>query len=220
MTPFKGRNRVTSLYGWRTLFGTRQWHAGQDIVGDDNRNVRAIWDATRCEVALGYNGGRGNYVTLYYSSTLRVLCQHLDDVFVKQGQAVKQGQNIGTMGNTGDSTGAHLHIEVQRFTNNKWSAVPPAMYTEVPNSIGTHAGNDRFDAENPTSTACETVKIGPASKGDKAFFEQLAASLQLPCTVQTVSQTLWTLTIGPASGGDVHTLRTHAQKLALPFETT
>ncbi|MDL2254012.1 M23 family metallopeptidase [Ruminococcaceae bacterium OttesenSCG-928-I18] len=171
MTPFKGRNRVSSPYGWRTLRGMRQWHAGQDIVGDDDRTVRAIWDAVKCEVSRGWNGGRGNMVTLYYSAALRVICQHLSDIYVKNGSGVKQGDAIGLMGNTGDSLGAHLHIEVQALQKGAFVAVAPAGYTEVPNTTGTHAGNDRRDGGSlPPVQPASPQPAGQVKVGDSVPF--------------------------------------------------
>ncbi len=224
MTPFEGRNRVTSLYGWRFLNGVREWHAGQDIVGDDNHNVRAIWSATRCEVAYGNNGGRGNYVILYYSDTLRVICQHLDKVFVKTGQQVPQGTSIGIMGNTGYSTGAHLHIEVQRYNAGKWEAVPPAQFTEVPNQAGTHPGNNNLDKTQETQKASTTqstlqlVTVGHLSSGDKDIFTRLASSLKLPCKEEKTAHNRWMLSIGPASSGDVQRLQEQAKQLSVGCE--
>lgn len=188
MTPFKGKNRVTSLYGYRTLNGVREFHYGQDIVGDDDKNVRAIWDCVKTEAVPGYNGGRGNLVRLYYSSTLRVICQHLDSIAIKSGQSVKQGDKVGVMGNTGYSFGAHLHIEVQVLKGSTWTAINPAPYTEVPNTAGTHAGNNNLDGVSEPDTSTKTAPSAP----------------------------LYTITIGPASVGDKNTLAATAEALGLP----
>lgn len=191
MTPFKGRNRVTSLYGYRTLNGVKEFHNGQDIVGDDDRNVRAIWNCVKTEAVPGYNGGRGNLVRLYYSNTLRVICQHLDSIAIKTGQVVMQGDKVGVMGNTGYSFGAHLHIEVQVYRGGKWTAINPAQYTEVPNKIGTHPGNNNKDDTSEPGTLPEPapdpklymLSIGPASIGDKNTLEAIAESLSIPCKI-------------------------------------
>ena len=225
MTPFKGRNRVTSPYGWRTLSGKREFHYGIDIVGDDDLRCRAIWDAIRAETSLGWNAGRGNLVRLYYSNSLRVLYQHLQLANIYTGKSrVSQGDYIGLMGNTGNSTGAHLHLEVQLLRNGKWTPVEPSAYAEVPNRAGSHAGNDRRDAKNTAPTAgLQTenaglygLSVGPASAGDKNTFEALAKQLALPCSVKPTGA-LFTLHIGPASKGDRDRLKQKAAALGLPF---
>ena len=191
MTPFSGRNRVTSPYGWRTINGVKEFHYGEDIVGDDNQTIRAIWDSIKCEVSIGYNGGRGNMVILYYNNNLRVINQRMNTVYVKNGQAVKQGVHIGTMGNTGYSFGAHLHIEVQILQNGRWTPVEPSQYTEVPNTVGTHPGNNNYDKdpkpEPPPQPTPEPplymLTIGPASEGDKNTLEAQATLLGIPVVV-------------------------------------
>ncbi len=149
MTPCEGTNRVTSAYGWRTLNGVKQFHYGEDIVAE-SRRVRAIWDAVKTEVLWGYNGGRGNLVRLYYSAGLRVIYQHLNEIYVTAATKVRQGDVIGLMGWSGDCVpqgagGMHLHIEVQKLVYGKWTPIDPAAYTEVPNVVGSHAGNNRLD---------------------------------------------------------------------------
>ena len=184
MTPCEGTNRVSSPYGWRTLNGVRQWHAGQDIVAA-NRRLRAIWDAVKVEALPGYNGGRGNLVRLYYSPTLRVIYQHLNEIYVAAGTAVRQGDVIGLMGWSGDCVpqgagGMHLHIEVQKLAYGAWTAVEPSAYTEVPNTAGSHPGNDRLDTT--AAAAVKTADAGtnparsidnggtPYKKGDRLTF--------------------------------------------------
>lgn len=184
MTPCAGTNRVTSPYGWRTLRGARQWHAGQDIVAE-NRRLRAIWDAVKVDVLPGWNGGRGNLVRLYYSATLRVIYQHLNDIYVTAASAVRQGDAIAQMGWSGDCVpqgpgGMHLHIEVQKLAYGAWTAVDPAPYTEVPNAAGSHPGNNRLDttaAAAVRQAAAGESGAGPApvaaskyKKGDKLTF--------------------------------------------------
>ncbi len=219
MTPFRGKNRLTSPYGWRVLRGLRQWHAGQDIVGDESKQVRAIW-AGRCEVAKGWNGGRGNLVRLYYSANLRVICQHLDSISVRAGQVVRQGDVLGIMGNSGDSLGAHLHIEVQKLSGGAWVAIAPAAYTEVQNLAGSHAGNDRVDGtpdDSPIKTPAGLVvlEVGPMTAGDKGCIENLAISLALGCIAKAVSGNKTTLLVGPMSSGDVRAAQDVAAKLRL-----
>lgn len=65
----------------------------------------------------GYNGGYGNYVIVSHPNGTQTLYAHLNTVSVSRGQTVAQGQKLGGMGNTGKSTGPHLHFEVRGAKN-------------------------------------------------------------------------------------------------------
>jgi murein DD-endopeptidase MepM/ murein hydrolase activator NlpD len=72
----------------------------------------------------GWNGGYGNHVIIDHGNGFTTLYAHLTSIFVEPGMTVSQGQQIGTMGSTGNSTGPHLHFEV------RYGGVPynPASY--------------------------------------------------------------------------------------------
>ncbi|KKU79163.1 MAG: Peptidase M23 family protein [Parcubacteria group bacterium GW2011_GWA2_47_7] len=65
----------------------------------------------------GYNGGYGSYVVIQHGNGTQTLYGHLQSVAVSTGEIVAQGQTIGKMGNTGRSTGPHLHFEVRGAKN-------------------------------------------------------------------------------------------------------
>ncbi len=65
----------------------------------------------------GYNGGYGNYVVIQHGNGTQTLYGHLQSVSISPGSRVVQGQVIGSLGNTGRSTGPHLHFEVRGARN-------------------------------------------------------------------------------------------------------
>jgi LysM repeat protein len=67
--------------------------------------------------ASGYNGGYGKYVVVRHANGTQTLYGHLDSVTVASGEVVFSGQQVGTLGNTGRSTGPHLHFEVRGAKN-------------------------------------------------------------------------------------------------------
>jgi murein DD-endopeptidase MepM/ murein hydrolase activator NlpD len=93
-------------------------HNGVDIAGTPGTPILA--SATgRVIVAKtgGYNGGYGNMVIISHDRGIQTVYGHLRAVYVTQGQVVAQGQQIGELGNTGRSTGPHLHFEVRGAKN-------------------------------------------------------------------------------------------------------
>ncbi len=65
----------------------------------------------------GYNGGYGDMIIIKHSGNIQTVYAHLNSVGVTTGQYVSKGQTIGTVGNTGRSTGPHLHFEVRGAKN-------------------------------------------------------------------------------------------------------
>ncbi|MHC8523890.1 M23 family metallopeptidase [Rossellomorea sp. H39__3] len=65
--------------------------------------------------SAGWNdGGYGNKIVIDHQNGYKTIYGHLASISVKAGQKVEQGQKIGVMGDTGQSTGVHLHIEVYK----------------------------------------------------------------------------------------------------------
>jgi len=91
---------------------------GVDLVSYYGANILA---SASGEVILargsGYNGGYGSYIVIKHSNGTQTLYAHLSGVNVGVGERVSQGQVIGKMGNTGKSTGTHLHFEVRGARN-------------------------------------------------------------------------------------------------------
>jgi len=98
---------VSSPYGMR--WG--RLHAGIDIPLPEGTPLRAA-DGGSVAIA-GWVGGYGNYTCIQHSGSLSTCYGHQSSIGVSVGQSVSQGQVIGHSGNTGNSTGPHLHFEVR-----------------------------------------------------------------------------------------------------------
>lgn len=105
---------VTSGYGWRVhpVKGVRQFHHGIDYRGDKGDGVIATADAVVEYAGFHKKSGYGNLVILSHNSGFKTHYGHLSRLDVKTGQSVLKGETIGGIGNTGVSTGNHLHYEV------------------------------------------------------------------------------------------------------------
>jgi len=106
---------ITSSYGWRRNPFNRnvsQFHNGIDIRGSTGTPVRAAM-AGRVS-AVGYDNVLGNYIIINHHSGYRTLYGHLSIIRTRTGASVAQGERIGDVGNTGQSTGSHLHFTVYR----------------------------------------------------------------------------------------------------------
>lgn len=100
-------------YGWLTQ-GYRSDHRAVDIAATTGSPVTA---ADRGVVLrAGWNNqGYGNFVIIDHNIDYLTLYAHLDHIFVQEGDVVAQGQILGTVGSTGNSTGPHLHFEIRDF---------------------------------------------------------------------------------------------------------
>ena len=106
------RGRVTSGYGYRNdpLTGLRKFHNGVDIANQRGTPVVAAMSGT--VVKAGYNGNYGRYLILRHGDGFQTLYAHLDKALVTPGDRVRQGQQVGEMGNTGYSSEDHLHFSI------------------------------------------------------------------------------------------------------------
>ena len=107
---------ITGVYGsQRILNGKPKWpHYGLDFAADKGTKIKAMLDGvvTLVEPDLFYTGGT---LIFDHGHGISTLYMHMEKIFVKNGQAVKQGDVIGTVGSTGRATGAHLDIRLNWF---------------------------------------------------------------------------------------------------------
>lgn len=128
---------LTSPYGYRRRFG--RMHKGVDIglhIGD---TVRAAFDG-RVRITNYEARGYGNYVVVRHTNDLETVYGHLSRFLVKNGDYVKAGDPIALGGNTGRSTGPHLHFE----TRYMGYAINPAAIFDFPNQT-THTDTYTFN---------------------------------------------------------------------------
>jgi murein DD-endopeptidase MepM/ murein hydrolase activator NlpD len=106
--------RISSKMGFRPdpFTGIRAYHAGIDIAASTGTPVAAAQQG-RVSFA-GYRGNYGRTVVISHPGGYATLYAHLDRISVRRGQMISQGGRIGTVGNTGRSTGPHLHFEVHQ----------------------------------------------------------------------------------------------------------
>ena len=103
-----------SAYGWRIhpIWGDRRFHHGEDIGAPTGVPILAA-DSGIATVIPNNGDGYGNYVIINHGGGRTTLYAHMSAFAISNGQSVTQGQTIGYVGSTGNSTGPHLHFEVR-----------------------------------------------------------------------------------------------------------
>lgn len=137
--PLKSYTRISSEFGTRKnpVTGVTKLHAGIDFAAPGGTPIYAA--ASGYVTTAGWNSsGYGNYVIIYHGkmsdgNNYSTLYAHMRSVATTQGKYVKQGELIGYVGTTGNSTGNHLHLEVWQGTT-KASAVNPRKYIPIPHN--------------------------------------------------------------------------------------
>ncbi|MCD8385910.1 MAG: peptidoglycan DD-metalloendopeptidase family protein [Bacteroidales bacterium] len=128
---------VTSPYGYRKRF--RRMHKGIDLKVNVGDTIRAAFDG-RVRITNFERKGYGNYVVLRHTNDLETVYGHLSAFLVEPDQYVKAGDPIALGGNTGRSTGPHLHFE----TRYMGYAINPAAIFDFANQT-THTDLFTFD---------------------------------------------------------------------------
>lgn len=106
--PVPGAVRTQGIHGYNAV----------DLAAQNGTSIKA---AAGGEVIVaksgGWNGGYGNYVVIKHANGVQTLYAHMSGVLVGVGASVTAGESIGSVGNTGRSTGSHLHFEVRGASN-------------------------------------------------------------------------------------------------------
>ncbi|MDD6888914.1 MAG: M23 family metallopeptidase [Bacteroidales bacterium] len=131
--------QMASGYGWRVdpIYGTSKHHDGMDFAAPVGTSVYATGDGTVSQA--GWNTGYGNTIDINHGYNYTTRFAHLSEILVSPGQKVKRGDLIGKVGNTGKSTGSHLHYEVrlkgvpQNPVNYYFQDLSPEEYAQMVN---------------------------------------------------------------------------------------
>jgi len=142
-----------SNYGYGDVFFENVVHTGIDIPGDIGTPILAAGEGKVVYAGQGiYRGGNNVYddpygkaIVIehsfsYQGEQLFTLYAHLDEILVVEGQEVKAGERIGYMGNTGKTTGPHLHFEVRLGKNEYFSTRNPDLWISPPQGWGVLVG--------------------------------------------------------------------------------
>lgn len=115
---------VTSSFGWRIhpILGTERFHAGIDFGADYGSLIYASQSGR--VIYADWYGGYGNSVIIDHGNGITTLYAHCSELYVRDGDAVQQGQPIAAVGSTGFSTGPHLHFELRA----NGEPIDPAAY--------------------------------------------------------------------------------------------
>lgn len=162
VAPVKGA--ITSEFGYRPRF--RRMHKGIDIKLNVGDSIVAAFDGV-VRITRYNRGGYGYYVVIRHDNGLETVYGHLSKYLVEPGQRVKAGQLIAKGGNTGRSTGPHLHLET------RYMGIPinPRAIIDFENYT-THCDVFAFDRK----TCEKAVNYTPAKKSKKAKYASSKSS--------------------------------------------
>ena len=116
--PLNREISITSPYGTRMhpIFGASKFHNGIDLAAN-YENVYSVLDGIVTETGWDNNGG-GNYIKVNHFNRFETAYLHLSEIYYRVGEFVKAGFIIAKSGNSGNSTGPHLHFSVKEFGQN------------------------------------------------------------------------------------------------------
>lgn len=182
-----GKNQITCTYASHcaNVAAGRAWAKGVDVVKYksqiDKITAHSAGRVLRTvDYLSGTNGvtdkagmGYGNYIMILHENNYVTLYAHLESVYVREGQTVNQGDEIGIMGNTGNSFGAHLHFEVRRYGAN------PAGNLHDTSAFEWLDPTDYLDASLPSDAAVSDASPFSASAENAVKSVKAGAKIKL-----------------------------------------
>ncbi len=130
-----GENQITNGFSKShlALDIVKKWYQQDTILAHSDGKVVMVQTGIKPIPGSTGNLSYGNFVKIKHEDGYYTLYAHLKDVYVKEGEEVKKGQEIGYMGNTGNAYGVHLHFEV-RLPNNTRIDPTPYLDKDLPTS--------------------------------------------------------------------------------------
>jgi len=145
-----------TTYGYGNVFFDDVVHTGIDIPGEIGTPIYAAGDGKIVWAGYGYYRGGSNVLDDPYGKAVAIkhtfgyqnqyiftVYAHLDDITVKEGQYVQAGDQIGLMGETGRTTGPHLHLEVRLGEDDYFATYNPYLWLAPPQGWGILVGQVR-----------------------------------------------------------------------------
>lgn len=159
---------ITSAYGYRIdpLTNKRRFHHGIDLRCNNDKVLSVFWGEVK---KVGYSKhGLGNYVVLSHK-TFEITYGHLEYVLVEKGDQVSPGMVVGVSGNTGRSSGHHLHIEM-RYRGKKCDPLPLLACIDKTVKLQNKINDNIMNEKNSSLTALAHVQ--------EAYSEEFIAFLK------------------------------------------
>lgn len=133
--PVSGRVSTTWYYRHQSINGG--FHGAVDIAGNNGRPAGAARNGRVVVAAYGYNGGYGNHVRIGHENGWTTDYHHFRSLAVRAGQSVGRLQTVGYVGDTGLTTGPHLHFDLRHYGTKVFMSAVTGQYltkgTAVPN---------------------------------------------------------------------------------------
>ncbi len=196
--------QITSNYGYRRAF--RRMHQGLDVkvyIGD---TIKSAFDG-KVRIVDYEGGGYGKYVVVRHNNGLETVYGHLSKQLVAENQTVKAGEPIGLGGNTGKSTGSHLHFECLFLGK----AIDPQLLFDFPNqdivsdfytyrSNASQSSNSHYASANTETTTANQqpaaenqtggVKYHKVKRGDSLYSiaSKLGTSVDKLCELNHINK--------------------------------
>ncbi len=181
--------KLTSPYGERILNGRKEFHGGYDLVGVGSWEVTAVSGGTVVRARIVTDKSNltwqwGNYVCVKTESGQYHYYCHLASRAVREGQAVRAGETLGVMGDTGYSFGAHLHFEARAADGKE--AVNPEEVLGIPNAVGVYTFPEKTQLDRDLEAL---VRRGVINSPD--YWKKTAAAVKyLPQLIQNMAEVL------------------------------
>ena len=170
--------------------GGERGHTGEDYSMPIGKPLTMIAKGTVVDVGLGHNGGYGNFVVVQLDNGMYVKMAHLDKVYVKKGQRVGAGSAgggravvIGTSGNSGLSTGPHLHLDYARSYNPS-----SAMVSQTSNPKSFIEGGGLVIGSNVKSSGQVSTTVTPAAAQDSTPQQSVGRGKLTPKQIAQVAR--------------------------------